>query len=366
MKGIRLVEREQMGKVLNEVELQMSGIFDPDQTVKIGKMTKADILIIGSYGGNENNIILTIKAVDVATGRVLDGKVVQGSSSRIFDMASQSAISMAAVISGNNIGYISISSNPDGADVYIDGLNVGRSPVVDIKVAAAKHTVSVVKENYIDVESTIDIGINEHEKWTPTLPSKTLMNRAQCSVGAYAYVPLSSKLETGPLFTFSMGKTFEHIYLGGEIISGWFNHDQKIDTPFEENSLTHQRMYLPVFAGLHLRVVPFLSWRYFSPYAGIFGQGGMLKSYHKESGDWKDDPQNKTEYVYAFGPVLGINLLPYSKVSIFAEARFSWYPVSTERYQFVSHGLNGAPSFEKKHVNLSGASFGAGLTYYMD
>ena len=230
IKGIRLVERQNMGKILNEVELQMSGMFDPDETVKIGKMAKADILIIGSYGGSENNLVLTMKAVDVATGRVLDGKVVKGGISMIHDIAGSAAISIAAVISGQNIGYISVSTNPDGSDVYIDGLSVGKSPVFDVKVAAGKHTVTAIKEGFIEAESTISVGVDAHEKWMPTLPSKQMMNRTQFSAAAFGFIPASSKLQAGPRFALMYGKTFEHVYIGGEAQSGYFGHDQELDT----------------------------------------------------------------------------------------------------------------------------------------
>jgi TolB-like protein len=366
-KGIRLVERQNMSKVLNEVELQMSGMFDPDQTVKIGKMAKADILIIGSFGGNSGKVVLTIKAVDVATGRVLDGKLVQGPSSRIHDMASQAAISIAAVISGNNIGYISVSTNPDGSDVYIDGLNVGRSPVFDVKVAAGKHSVSAVKEDYIEAESTIDVGINAHEKWMPTLPSKSMMNRSQWTLGMYAYEPVSPKAQLSALFALAYGKTFEHVYLGGELMSGWIQHDQDLKMPFSDDPITHQRMYVPVLAGIHLNVSPFLSWRYFSPYAGVFAQCGYVKNYQKEKGEYVDDIKTEQSFIYSFGPAVGINFLPYSKISLFVEGRFSWHPESTERYEYVApKGFAGAATLHKSSINLSGFCIGGGLTYYLD
>jgi TolB-like protein len=365
IKGIRLVERQNMGKLLNEVELQMSGMFDPDQTVKIGKMTKADILIIGSYGGSESNIILTLKAVDVATGHVLDGKVVQAPVTLIYDSASQAAISMAAVISGSNVGYLSVSSNPDGADVYVDGMNIGRSPVVDIRVPAGSHKVSVVKENCIGVDASINVGVNAHEEWTPTLPSKAMLNRTEWAVAAYANIPFSSKIQVSPLFAVSTGKTFEHIYLGGEIASGWIEHDQNLQTAF--GTLDHERLYVPVLAGLHLNFIPFTSWRYFSPYAGIFAQCGFMKNYEKENGSFVDDPKTATSFIYGFGPTFGINFLPFSKFSLFVEARVAWYPVTVDRYEYVPQpGFGGAPSLVKHNVNLSSAMIGGGFMYYFD
>ena len=366
IKGIRLVERQNMGKILNEVELQMSGMFDPDETVKIGKMAKADILIIGSYGGSENNLVLTMKAVDVATGRVLDGKVVKGGISMIHDIAGSAAISIAAVISGQNIGYISVSTNPDGSDVYIDGLSVGKSPVFDVKVAAGKHTVTAIKEGFIEAESTISVGVDAHEKWMPTLPSKEMMNRTQYTLGAFGYIPVSSKLQAGPLFSLGYGKTFEHIYIGGELQSGYFNHDQKL-TMSGWGTVTHERMYIPLNGGLHLNYIPFISWRYFSPYAGIFGKCGWVFNYQKEENEFKQDDKLVRSFTYAFGPAVGVNLLPYSKFSLWVEGRFEWCPESITRYEYVPpKGFSGATTLRKSSVNLSGFCIGGGLTYYVD
>lgn len=367
MKGIRLVERQNMGKILDEVELQMSGMFDPDETVKIGKMAKADVIIIGSYGGSENNLVLTMKAVEVATGRVLDGKVVKGGVSMIHDLAGSAAISIAAVISGQNIGYISVSTNPDGADVYIDGLSVGKSPVFDVKVAAGKHTVTAVKEGYIEAESSINVGVDAHEKWMPTLPSKEMMNRTQYTFGAFAYIPVSSKLQAGPLFSLGYGKTFEHVYIGGEVQSGYFGHDQDLKMPFETKPVTHERMYIPVNAGLHLNVIPFISWRYFSPYAGVFGKCGWVLNRQKEENTFVKDEKLSQSFTYAFGPAVGINLIPYSKFSLWIEGRFEWCPESITRYEYVApKGFSGATTLRKSSVNLSGFCIGGGLTYYVD
>ncbi|MGL4368054.1 MAG: PEGA domain-containing protein, partial [Spirochaetota bacterium] len=320
--GIRLVERQNMGKVLNEVELQMSGMFDPDETVKIGKMAKADVLIIGSYAGSENNIILTIKAVEVATGKVIDGKVIQGSMSRIYDMASQASLSMAALIAGKNIGYISVSTNPDGCDIYLDGMLVGKSPVVSLKVAAGRHEVTAVKENYIEAETTLRVGVNATEKWMPTLPDKSLMNRTEWAIASYAFIPFSSDAQMGPLFAFSMGKTFERIYLGAELCGGWFYHSQDLSTAFGD--VTHKRRFIPVKAGLHLNFIPFLTWRYFSPYGGIFAEGGRYANDHQLDGEWTEDEKNAASYAYNLGAAFGFNLLPYSKISLFVECRAYW------------------------------------------
>jgi hypothetical protein len=52
-----------------------------------------------------------------------------------------------ASVAGSEQGIISLTSNPDGADVSVDGAFVGSAPAV-LKIAPGKHTISVGQAGY--------------------------------------------------------------------------------------------------------------------------------------------------------------------------------------------------------------------------
>ncbi len=54
-------------------------------------------------------------------------------------------------------GYISVSSSPSGAQVYIDGAYNGLTPLAHASTAAGTHTVTVRLSGYQDYTSTVDV-----------------------------------------------------------------------------------------------------------------------------------------------------------------------------------------------------------------
>jgi hypothetical protein len=75
-----LVEREEMKKIIDEAELNLSGMVNPNQAVQIGQLTGAKIIITGSVFKIKNKTYIVAKVIGTETSRVL-GKSVKGSDS---------------------------------------------------------------------------------------------------------------------------------------------------------------------------------------------------------------------------------------------------------------------------------------------
>jgi hypothetical protein len=60
-----LVNRENLVQVLKEIELQMTGLVDEKQAVKVGKGLAANQIVLGRYGALGNTAILQAKRIDV-------------------------------------------------------------------------------------------------------------------------------------------------------------------------------------------------------------------------------------------------------------------------------------------------------------
>jgi len=58
-------------------------------------------------------------------------------------------------------GLLTISSDPIGAEVYIDGVDVGQTPIVEYSVGAGKHTVRVERAGYKTQTETVTVGAND-------------------------------------------------------------------------------------------------------------------------------------------------------------------------------------------------------------
>jgi hypothetical protein len=72
---ITLVERRQIEKIINEQKFQLSGLTE-EEGVEVGKISKADIVLLGSIGKLGSSLVLSARLISVTTGKVLKGREV--------------------------------------------------------------------------------------------------------------------------------------------------------------------------------------------------------------------------------------------------------------------------------------------------
>ncbi|HJJ48076.1 MAG TPA: PEGA domain-containing protein [Methanocorpusculum sp.] len=89
-------------------------------------------------------------------------------------------------------GYISVSSIPAGAGVYIDSKFFGYAPVSQIAVSAGTHVLKVTREGYTDVEETLLVG--EGTSIDKTISLSQAQAPAQTADIPYTPVPLAGIL----------------------------------------------------------------------------------------------------------------------------------------------------------------------------
>ena len=70
-KTFKIVERKDLQKILGELELQSSDLFDEEKSAKLGKFLGAKILLIGKLYSKKENYEIFLKEVRVETAEVL-------------------------------------------------------------------------------------------------------------------------------------------------------------------------------------------------------------------------------------------------------------------------------------------------------
>ncbi len=363
-KDIHVVERNQMANLIKEIELGQTGLFDERSVIKAGKMLQADVLFLGSFSGNPVEIILSMKAVDIKTGKVLDGRVVKAPLASLFDAANNAAVSMSALISGRNIGLLSVSSNPDGCDIYFDGVLIGKSPIVELKTTAGKHRLKAVKSGCMDAETEITVGTNTHASWTPYLAESKLRNRTEIGFGVYYFRPVNSNLDAAPLYSLFIGQSIYRLNLAGEFAYSKIEHSQTISSPF--GAIKQDRWYQLFIVHAHIAYVPMELGPYVMPYLGIFGGYGRLIDYRKNKSHSEDEEKLSSRNIWSIGPKIGLNVAPFSKVSIFFESRFLYTPVRVERRVWQSRGVLGDLTVRQTKYYFNAFSIGAGVKIYFN
>ncbi|MCP4137282.1 MAG: PEGA domain-containing protein [bacterium] len=366
---IRVIERRQLGKLVDEIALEQSGLVDTGDVSRAGQMAKSDYLILGSISGNPGNITVTMKVVEVASGKILVGKVIRAPLANVFDKANQAARSMAAVISGKGIGKISVYSSPSGAEVHIDGILVGKSPVIGYKVTMGSHEVVVSKDGYIEYDTSVSVSKNEHEKLKPVLDEAKYLNRFFMGIGGAFLVPIYSELNNSPYFYFVLGQTYGWITMSAEIGYSYIKHPQTY-LFFGDTYKTIDRHYNFFTVHGHITFAPF-RFKYVSPYAGgIIGWTYLSDRRYKEGGDDAMFADNveiiRNSHRVALGAVGGVTIMPYAKVSIFIDTRFYVHVPKVSREVYYKPNLSSALTTTREDYFLTAWTIGGGLKYHFN
>lgn len=359
---VNVVERAQLGRLLDEIALEQTGIFDERKVSRAGKLSSADVLILGSYSGSASDIVLTIKAVDVATGTILDGRVFRAPLDRLMEMSAQAGLAMASIISGKNLGTVTITSTPSEVDVYIDGRLAGKSPIVEYKIAEGKHRMRVTKTGYLEAETTLNVKRGRDASWSPYLPNEKLRSYSCIALGVAYFMPTSTDVKNAPLYTFMYGHSYSGLTLAAEAGYGKIDHSQELHFPGW--NVTQNRYYSTYTLFGHISYVLFPNWLVLQPYAGIMAGGIFITDYRKKA--TAEDNEEKMLYQkrFSMGIKAGACIIPYSKVSLFVEGRFYVTPKKLQREVFEG-GILGESSHMTEYY-FNAFSIGGGVRYRFD
>lgn len=98
--NVRLVEREQLEKVLSELQLAGSDKVDPQTAVKLGKLLNAQYLVLGGFLVDpKEEMELTSRVVEVETGEVRSATRVRGKGQDIFELVGKLSKALSPLLS---------------------------------------------------------------------------------------------------------------------------------------------------------------------------------------------------------------------------------------------------------------------------
>jgi len=86
IKNLQVVERFLMSDVIKEVAFQQSGFVDENDTLKIGKMTGANVIISGSYQISNDEIVINARFINIEKSTAESGFYIRGKLSEIFNL----------------------------------------------------------------------------------------------------------------------------------------------------------------------------------------------------------------------------------------------------------------------------------------
>lgn len=92
---VKVVDRAHIKEVFNEVEFQSTGVIDESTAVEIGKLSGADIIVIGSINRVGGLFYLNIKLITVQTAEIIGSSISQARDATEFlEMANQAVYNL--------------------------------------------------------------------------------------------------------------------------------------------------------------------------------------------------------------------------------------------------------------------------------
>ncbi len=129
------VERAELGKVLGEQELGLSGTVTPDSAARVGQLTGAKVLVTGRVFEADNQLIIVAKIIGTETSRVYGEMASGNSGAPITDLAAQLAKKIAADVEGKSDTLVAKVESRDDRVAQIKKVLDGKKlPVVLVKI----------------------------------------------------------------------------------------------------------------------------------------------------------------------------------------------------------------------------------------
>jgi hypothetical protein len=79
--GLEMVERQELDKALSEIHLSLSGLVRAKEAIRVGKLLRADWLVLGTPARLNGTNLLVIRIVDARTGILQDACGLNGEQS---------------------------------------------------------------------------------------------------------------------------------------------------------------------------------------------------------------------------------------------------------------------------------------------
>jgi curli biogenesis system outer membrane secretion channel CsgG len=84
------VDRENIEELIDEQKFQVSGLTDESTAVEIGKLSGADIVVIGSISYVGKKYYMNIKLISVETGEIIGSSIAEAADqTELLDMTNE-------------------------------------------------------------------------------------------------------------------------------------------------------------------------------------------------------------------------------------------------------------------------------------
>lgn len=167
-----VLERGQMDDVLGEQGFQQTGCTTTECAVEMGRLLNVQKMISGTIGKLGKTYTIDLSLIDVQTAQIEKSffRDFKGEIDGLLDLMQVIADQIAAIVGGTTLPEVKdegkivnleINSDPEGATIFINNNQVGRTPFESNAKEGLSVTIRLEKENYTTWEKTIRISNDE-------------------------------------------------------------------------------------------------------------------------------------------------------------------------------------------------------------
>jgi len=154
---IQIVERAQLNRLVQEKGLALSGLTE-GWSDSARSLVPADDLVLGQFSGTLEALVVQVRVVESGTGALKGAFTRTGPLQEILAGMPTLASQIALAVRGDSSGRLTFSTRPAGATVYLDGLVLGRTPMLNQRIPPGKHVLTAELELYRTWRDTLDVA----------------------------------------------------------------------------------------------------------------------------------------------------------------------------------------------------------------
>lgn len=185
----RTISTEEIQRMLeHEQQKLLLGCDDTSCLAEIGGALGVDLLLAGGVGRLGDTYVISLKLIDVRGVKVLrrEERTVAGEGGDLIGAARQAARTLLGPILQEESGTLELSCTEEEAEVYVDDVMVGTTPLQSRKLPGGYHTLRITKPSFVAWARDVKIEPHQTTRMRAVLiPSETFIRTYESRAGTY-------------------------------------------------------------------------------------------------------------------------------------------------------------------------------------
>jgi hypothetical protein len=185
----RIISMDEIRRMLeHEHDKRLLGCDDVTCLSEIGGALGVDLLMAGGVGKLGEIFIVNLKLIDVKRVRVIsrEERTVAGRVEYLMTISREASRALLRPIMEQESGMLEMTCNEEGAEVYLDDVVVGNTPLRALKTAGGYHSVRVNKKRFISYSKDVKVEPDKTVRLEVNLiPSKEFIEEYESAAGTY-------------------------------------------------------------------------------------------------------------------------------------------------------------------------------------